>query len=101
MPKPAILYRGRQWRITRRYLETLDGRTYYIDKSGLLVLGDRGDGPVYDWPVHLAEKTEWLDLEDFLTAFRRAIDLYGLRFDATIWARTVAEARRIFRECGG
>jgi hypothetical protein len=92
MNKPTILYRGHQWRVTRRYLETHDGR-YSIEKDRLLETTERQDGTFYDFPIHMAGKREWVDVEDLLCAFRRALEIHALQYDREMLDRTIAKAR--------
>lgn len=67
----TILWRGRQWAVTDRGLEKLDG-THFLPKNALA-------DDLSEWSMirHMGEKTEWLDLEDFVTAFMVAIVLWG------------------------
>ena len=62
---------------------------------------DRHRGTFYDWPVPLAEKTEWVNVEAFIEAFRHALEHHKGRYkpavDLGMLDRTVVEARRITR----
>jgi hypothetical protein len=73
-PLSNILWRGRQWAVTEYGVECLDG-SYYFDAKRL---GE--DLPGHSWCEHMAEK-EWVDIEDFCTAWLVAIALHGSRID--------------------
>jgi len=70
-----IWWRGKQWAVTAYGVECLDG-TYHFEKKR--VLENMGDGSAPQtrwWPHHMAEK-EWVDLDEFATAWLIAILLY-------------------------
>lgn len=69
----VIWWRGRQWAVTAYGIEALDGR-YAIaaDQIGQT-----------DWPQHVTSK-EWVDIEDFLTAWLVGIALHGVRLDLAL-----------------
>lgn len=64
-----ILWRGRQWAVTKFGLEALDG-TYAIEAGRLHE--DHGDST---WIIQVGRKT-WVDKADFATAFMVAIVLH-------------------------
>jgi hypothetical protein len=88
-----------QWSVTAYGLECNDG-TYPIPKHRFQETTDRGAGPLYVWPVHLAEKT-WVDMPSFLEAFRRALEHHRTRYDPAMLARSEAHARRVREEDEG
>lgn len=69
-----IWWRGRQWAVTAYGIEKLDG-TYVAEAARLL------DNPEYPWPVHMAGKN-WVDIDEFTTAWMIAIVLHGRGKDA-------------------
>jgi hypothetical protein len=75
-PLHPVWWRGRQWAVTKYGIEALDG-TYAIAADRLTeeIRTDYGN-----WPVHMAEKN-WLDHEDFFTAWMVAIAMHGAKVD--------------------
>lgn len=68
-----ILWRGRQWAVTTHGIEALDG-TYSFEAHRLAEdLHVRGYG---GWPSHMSEK-DWVDIDDFITAWLIALTLHG------------------------
>ena len=69
-PLDEVWWRGRQWAVTARGVERLDG-TYHFEANRL------DEGPKdYPWPMHMAEKT-WVDIDEFTTAWMVALLLHG------------------------
>src|ERR1700709_1108815 len=67
-----IWWRGRQWAVTEYGLEALDG-TYPIAKSKLT------EGlEFWGWPEQVTSK-DWVDAEDFMTAWLVALALHGVK----------------------
>jgi len=67
------LFENEEWCVTYEGLE--HRRTgYFIDRSDL---GQKRDGDLWAWPLHMAEKS-WCDMAPFMDAFSRAARLYGL-----------------------
>ena len=65
----------KQWRVTSWGLESISPRTnsnYWIEAEWLDRITTRSEDPLYDWPLHMAEKS-WVDIEDFIAAFRQAL----------------------------
>jgi hypothetical protein len=87
MAKAKPLWRGRQWRVTGKYLETHDGK-YFIEKNRLAE--NIADFP---WPRHMAEKT-WVDVPDFIEAWKAAIDIHK----AKVTPEQIANAERLARK---
>ena len=72
-PLDQILWRGRQWAVTTYGIECLDG-TYPIAADRLL------EDVMSEWggqPYHMCEK-EWVDSDDFLTAWLVGMSLHGV-----------------------
>ncbi|MGQ3671180.1 hypothetical protein ACT6QG_02145 [Xanthobacter sp. TB0136] len=65
-----IWWRGKQWAVTDRGIECLDG-TYFIDKKRLM---EENDG--WHWVRQLAEKS-WCDANEFATAYMVGLVLHG------------------------
>lgn len=68
-----VFWRGKQWRVTRYGLETLDG-SYAIARDRLADYRPGRDG-ISDWLCHMVEK-DWVDVEDFSTAFVIALAVH-------------------------
>lgn len=69
-----VLWQGRQWAVTEDGLECRDG-TYAIETKRLSETWD--DGSI-SWLHHMGGK-EWVDKEDFATAFFVALTLHGTK----------------------
>jgi hypothetical protein len=54
--------------------------TYELSAERLLEANRAG---LYDWPVHMAEKT-WVDIEAFLKVFIEALKLHADKFDGAV-----------------
>lgn len=77
-----VLWKGRQWAVTDYGLETISEPYHYhltVDQLRESGVGDRAGR--YDSLIHLMEKN-WLDVDDFATAFLVALALHGLASDA-------------------
>jgi len=70
---------------------------YNIEARRLLEKNGEGGGRLYDWPIHMAEKT-WVDVDAFAEAFTKALDLLREKYqgapDAALLSGSLAEARR-------
>jgi hypothetical protein len=94
-PPSEIWFKNHQWSVTDYGVEAVKPAPYYhFDKKRILETGNRG-GELYDWPVHMAEKT-WVDLEAFIEVFLKAIDMHGYaeKVDRDMLDRSLARARR-------
>lgn len=79
-PPSEVWFKNHQWSVTDYGVEAVKPAPYYhFDKSRLLETGNRGDESYYDWPLQLAEKT-WVDIEAFLEAFVKALELHAGSF---------------------
>ena len=70
---------------------------YDITKKELVVLGSAERSEMYDWLVHLPEKT-WLteaDIYALNTAFIYAIEYFGLNFKTGSFVLTLIEQQKI------
>lgn len=84
-PLDQILWRGRQWAVTKYGLERLDG-TYPIDAARLLQDPEQGG-----FPAHVSRKL-WADVDDFLTAWLVALALHGVQASAETVRDMIAKA---------
>lgn len=73
-----ILWQGRQWAVTEAGIHQRDG-TYLIKKGQL---GETRPDVTINLLAHMGEK-EWLDREDFATAFFVALTLHGTKHNFT------------------
>ncbi|MCK1494447.1 hypothetical protein IVB14_29575 [Bradyrhizobium sp. 180] len=97
-PPSKVLFQNHQWSVTDYGVEAVKPAPYYhFDKTRLLEATDHGSGTMYDWPVHMAEKT-WVDIEAFIEVFVKALDLhagsYGGTVDKGMLAKSLATARK-------
>jgi hypothetical protein len=91
-----LLYKNRQWAVTDYGVESLKSQPYYhFDKTRLLESTDYGSGELYDWPVHMAEKT-WVDLEAFIEVWRKALEMHGYadKVDQPMLESSLTRARK-------
>jgi hypothetical protein len=98
-PPSEVWFQNHQWSVTDYGVESVTPGApyhYHFDKSRLLEAGDYGD-KLYDWPIHMAEKT-WIDIEAFNEAFVKALDLhagsYGGTVDKPTLEKTLERARK-------
>jgi hypothetical protein len=73
-----MIFKNDQWAVTDWGLEALlpgAPSDCLIPASRLLEMGGIGNNKLYDWPLHLAEKT-WTDIEAFNEAFVKALELH-------------------------
>ncbi|HWD28590.1 MAG TPA: hypothetical protein VG387_15570 [Rhizomicrobium sp.] len=102
------LFKNRQWAVTDYGLEAIVGaRTpedgdeqgstpdYEIPASRLLETTARDGVELYDWPVHMAEKT-WIFLGAFIEAFLFALIAHqqSEKIQADILAKSIKYARK-------
>ena len=85
-PLHPILWRGRQWAVTEHGVECLDG-SYCCEAKRL-----SEHLPDHSWCEHMAEK-DWVDIDDFTTAWLVAIALYGTRFKPAQVRAAVSRSR--------
>ncbi len=70
-----VFFKNAQWAVTEWGLEAARPGApceYFIPAHRLLERGGIGHGELYDWPLHLAEKT-WVDMDAFNEAFVEAL----------------------------
>jgi hypothetical protein len=62
-------------------VESLEpGITYELPAERFL---ESSRGAVYDWPVHMAEKT-WVDIEAFIEVFTKAVNLHAAKLNGAV-----------------
>ena len=93
----AALFQNRQWKVTNYGVETRKPEApYQFEAKQLLETTDRGNGLLYDWPVHLAEKS-WVDIEAFIEVFAKALEIHKGKYAGTVdpemLEASLAEAR--------
>lgn len=80
-----------KWLITEEGIEWTGGNEYFIDKDRILEAGPQNRQKMYDWLVHMTEKS-WLSVEDIYalnTAFIYAIEYFNLSFDKLSFVETL------------
>src|SRR4051794_21428864 len=93
------LFQNAQWAVTDWGMEAAHPEPpYEFEAERFTETTVREAITYYDWPVHLAEK-DWVDIESFIEAFSRALDLnsdkYNSKVDPDMLNRSFVEARRI------
>jgi hypothetical protein len=81
------------WIITEEGIDASRGAKapdYFIHKDRLLETTERGNGKLYDWPVHLSEKAFMTKeaIREFLDVFESASKRYGYELDTDIMSNT-------------
>jgi hypothetical protein len=77
-----ILFQNHQWAVTDAGLQSIEPAApmeYHIAADRLREKAGAGRGEVYDWPLHMAEKS-WVDLGAFVEAFRKALELHAGKY---------------------
>jgi hypothetical protein len=92
------LYANHQWAVTKYGVETVPPESkYHFEASRLTEMRGDGEDGIYDWPVHMAEKT-WVNIESFIDVFKKALELHVGRYappvDSSVLAKSLAAARR-------
>jgi hypothetical protein len=98
------LFKNQQWAVITSGIESLlPAPAYFIDANRLVEQGSAGRGKLYDWPVHMIEKT-WVDTEAFIEAFSKALEWHAGNYqpaaNTSILNASIAEARRKAAEVG-
>ncbi|KQP05393.1 hypothetical protein [Methylobacterium sp. Leaf93] len=75
----AVLFENADWRVIADGLEHR-GTGYFIARDGL---GRRSETGLWEWPLHLAEKS-WCSLRPFREAFQAAADLFDVVRDEAL-----------------
>lgn len=89
-----ILYQNHQWKVTKYGLETKKPASpYHFEAERLSELTERSGETLYDWPIHMAEKN-WVDLKEFIDAFKKALGFHGYGIDHEMMAATERYAWR-------
>jgi hypothetical protein len=93
-----ILFQNHQWAVTDHGVESVKpAPTYHFNAERLLETNGAGLGQLYDWPIHMAEKT-WVDTEAFIDAFLQALKLHAGRYegkaDPSKLSATIDKARQ-------
>jgi hypothetical protein len=92
------VFANHQWAVTDFGIEAVEPLpTYEIEAERLGETTERAGVPLYDWPVHMAEKI-WVDIEAFIEAFevalRKHAGTYGDPLDQSMLDDSYAFARR-------
>jgi hypothetical protein len=75
----VILFENADWRVIADGLEHRE-TGYFIGRDGL---GRRSETGLWEWPLHLAEKS-WCSLLPFRDAFHAAADLFDVERDEAL-----------------
>jgi len=98
--KPSkVLFENLQWQVTDYGMESVrkNAPYYHFNAERLLEMEGAGTGKLYDWPLHMAEKT-WVDIEAFIDAFKQAVRIHASKLgkvDSAVLERSFAKARQI------
>ena len=94
-------FKNSQWVVTDYGVDTVEGQPEYpFEAKRLVDLGRAGQGDLYTWPVHLAEKS-WVDIEAFVEVFIKAIEIHKGKYtgevDPKVLGASIEEARAVAR----
>lgn len=99
-----LLFQNHQWAVTERGMCSLPQEaadSCEIIASRLLAPADRGAGYRYEWPILMAER-RWVDIEAFVEAFRKALQLHNKLYKGSVNQNTLSasieDARREAQE---
>ena len=87
------------WIITPEHLDCTNvlGAEYFIPRGELLSLGVDSRSNLYDWLIHLVEKSAVKnEVHSLNTAFILAASKWGLDLDGTILKNTIEEQKALF-----
>jgi hypothetical protein len=92
-------FENHQWSVTDYGVESVKpAPEYHFEANRLLETGSAGREEMYDWPIHMADKT-WVDIEAFIEAFIRAIDIHKGKYkgevDPEMLSASVGAARSL------
>jgi hypothetical protein len=96
----AELFRNHQWVVTDWGLEGLypsEDDPYLIPADGLLERGGIGRGILYDWPLHIAQKT-WADIDAFIEAYLQALEVHKGRYQGEVDPDTLGKSLHAARQ---
>jgi hypothetical protein len=83
-PPSKVLYQNHQWAVTDYGVESVKpAPTYHFNAERLLEAAGAGMGKLYDWPVHMAEKS-WVSIDAFNDAFVKAIEIHAGRYEGKV-----------------
>jgi hypothetical protein len=93
-------FKNSQWAVTKYGLETRRPEaTYGIKASELALTTDRSGVTFYEWPVHMAEKSPWINITAFIEAFIQALEFHKSRhrsrIDNEMLQASIVKARHI------
>lgn len=84
------------WLIKEEGIEWTGNNKYFIEKDRLLELGTGSRSNMYDWLIHLPEKT-WLtkqDIYELNTALIYAINYFGFDLNRLSFVETIIEQQK-------
>ncbi len=85
-----------KWLIKEEGIEWTGNNKYFIEKDRLLELGTGSRSNMYDWLIHLPEKT-WLtkqDIYELNTALIYAINYFGFDLNRLSFVETIIEQQK-------
>jgi hypothetical protein len=103
-PPSKVLFEKHQRQVTDYGIESVHRNApyYHFNAERLLEIQGAGEGKLYDWPVHMAEKT-WVDIDAFIEAFKEGLKLHSAKLgtvDQKVLEASFAKARQIARGRG-
>ena len=88
-----------QWKVTEFGLESVGQQSEnFIEMEKVSQVTKRDGIEYYEWPLHMAMKS-WVDIENFIIVFERALEAYeekvGAPIDQTLLSNSFSKAREL------
>ncbi len=98
-----MMEKENSWIITNDGIDASKGMlapSYFIENDRLLDTRPGSTLPVYDWPIHIAEKA-FISEEDahvFVRVFKEAVLRAGLTIDEQVLSKTMEQLDHVFAQ---
>ncbi len=87
------VFQNWQWKVTRYGIAT-HSNDYSIKADRLRQTREVDGCECYDWPLHMATKSEWVLKTEFNEAFLKAMDYHHGGYDEAMYERTLKAIRQ-------
>ena len=92
-PRKKPVFQNPQWKVTRYGMEAQRPESYSIEANRLPQTRNVSGRECYDWPLHMAEKREWVCRPWFNEVFVEAMKFHHGGYDRAMYERTLAAIR--------
>ncbi len=88
-----------QWKLTEFGFESVGQQSEnFVEMERVSQLTERDGVNYYEWPLHMAIKS-WVDIEDFIIVFERALEAYeekkGAQINQAILSNSFKKTREL------